>query len=386
MYDNVKAQRAVSFINLLKHTKGRWHGQPFDLLPWQDKIVRDIFGSIKDNGYRQYNTAYVEIPKKNGKALALDTLIATPTGWTTMEKLVVGDEVFDENGKVCKVVACTEVMYGRPCYKVKFSDKSTIVADEEHLWQTNSYFPKYDTYIMDTIKISERIKEKTGYCHRIMNPGALHLPDRKLVIHPYVLGVWLADGNSHNASFTCNINDTEIARKVVACGVKLREWKSTGTGCIHLAFGDGDKRQSARNKSWQAKMRKMDLLCNKHIPSEYLRASIDQRLELLKGLMDSDGYISKDGQCEYTTVSKRLAGDVVELIRSLGFKCTIGEGIAKLNGRECGLKYRIRFYTYRSNPVFSLQRKRMRLKEDPEKPTRNSFRTIVDVEKQIQYL
>ncbi|KZL93963.1 terminase large subunit [Clostridium magnum] len=68
MYDEAKAQRAVSFINCLKHTKGQWRGVPFDLLPWQDKIIRDIFGNVKENGYRQYNTAYIEIPKKNGKS------------------------------------------------------------------------------------------------------------------------------------------------------------------------------------------------------------------------------------------------------------------------------------------------------------------------------
>lgn len=68
MFDAVKAQRAINFINNLKHTKGVWHGVPFDLLPWQDKIITDIFGTVKDNGFRQYNTAYVEIPKKNGKS------------------------------------------------------------------------------------------------------------------------------------------------------------------------------------------------------------------------------------------------------------------------------------------------------------------------------
>lgn len=68
MYDESKADHAVNFINLLKHTKGIWRGVPFELLPWQDEIIRDVFGTIKENGYRQYNTAYVEIPKKNGKS------------------------------------------------------------------------------------------------------------------------------------------------------------------------------------------------------------------------------------------------------------------------------------------------------------------------------
>ncbi|WP_366923865.1 terminase large subunit [Metallumcola ferriviriculae] len=68
MHDERKAQHAVNFINCLKHTKGQWRGVPFDLLPWQDKIIRDVFGTVKENGYRQYNTAYIEIPKKNGKS------------------------------------------------------------------------------------------------------------------------------------------------------------------------------------------------------------------------------------------------------------------------------------------------------------------------------
>ena len=68
MYDENKAQRTVQFINCLKHTKGQWRGVPFELLPWQDKIICDIFGTVKESGYRQYNTAYIEIPKKNGKS------------------------------------------------------------------------------------------------------------------------------------------------------------------------------------------------------------------------------------------------------------------------------------------------------------------------------
>ena len=62
------AQRAITFINMLKHTKGEWHGKNFDLLPWQTQIISDVFGTVKPNGYRQYNTAYVEIPKKQGKS------------------------------------------------------------------------------------------------------------------------------------------------------------------------------------------------------------------------------------------------------------------------------------------------------------------------------
>ncbi|MBR1443115.1 MAG: terminase large subunit, partial [Firmicutes bacterium] len=67
-YDKTKADRAVTFISNLKHTKGKWAGKPFILLPWQEQIVRDIFGIVKADGKRQFLSAYVEISKKNGKS------------------------------------------------------------------------------------------------------------------------------------------------------------------------------------------------------------------------------------------------------------------------------------------------------------------------------
>ena len=68
VYDKAKADYAVSFIECLCHTKGTWAGKPFTLIDWQEQIIRDIFGIIKPNGYRQFNTAYIEIPKKMGKS------------------------------------------------------------------------------------------------------------------------------------------------------------------------------------------------------------------------------------------------------------------------------------------------------------------------------
>ena len=66
MFDRQKADHAVDFINCLKHTKGRWRGVPFELLPWQDRIIRDVFGTVKENGYRQYNTAMWRFRRKTG--------------------------------------------------------------------------------------------------------------------------------------------------------------------------------------------------------------------------------------------------------------------------------------------------------------------------------
>ena len=68
VYDRDAADFAVNFIQCLCHTKGTWSGKPFELIDWQEQIIRDVFGTIKPNGYRQFNTAYIEIPKKQGKS------------------------------------------------------------------------------------------------------------------------------------------------------------------------------------------------------------------------------------------------------------------------------------------------------------------------------
>ena len=67
-YNKVAADNAVTFINCLNHTKGEWYGSPFELIDWQEQIIRDVFGVMKPSGYRQFNTAYIEIPKKMGKS------------------------------------------------------------------------------------------------------------------------------------------------------------------------------------------------------------------------------------------------------------------------------------------------------------------------------
>ena len=96
-YDKEYADFAVAFIESLCHTKGTWAGKPFELMDWQEQIIRDLFGILKPNGYRQFNTAYIEIPKKNGKSeLAaavnytdnMDTLQRTFSG---LKNSIMGD-------------------------------------------------------------------------------------------------------------------------------------------------------------------------------------------------------------------------------------------------------------------------------------------------------
>ena len=135
VYDKDAADYAVNFIQALCHTKGTWAGKPFELIDWQEQIIRDLFGTLKPNGYRQFNTAYIEIAKKQGKQLALDTPIPTPDGFTTMGEIQIGDEVFDEKGQICRVVAKSPVDYEEQGYRITFRDGETIIAGERHQWR-----------------------------------------------------------------------------------------------------------------------------------------------------------------------------------------------------------------------------------------------------------
>jgi len=395
-FSQAKANHAIGFIEQLELTTGEWKGKKFKLLPWQSKIISDVFGTMRPDGYRQYNTVYIEIPKKNGKALALDTPLPTPTGWTTMGEVKIGDTLFDENGKQCKINFVTEIQNNHPCYEVVLEDGSKIIADESHQWKTLCWkthrrngkrlheadYIHTTKEIKDTLKLDSpyNIKNKlVSWNHKIANPKAMEIADVDLPIPPYTLGAWLGDGNCSGARIT--ISEPEIVEQIRAEGIPLKRYVSAsyeGKAPEYL-LGNGIRIQTERNVCIQAKLRRLGLFHNKHIPPQYLRSSIKQRLLLLSGLMDTDGYVSDDGQCEITTIYPKLRESILELIRSLGIKVSVSTKIARLNGKDCGECYRIQFYAHNNLQIAYVPRKQNRLKPLPIKPTRNGFRKIIAV-------
>ena len=173
----------------------------------------------------------------HGKALALDTPLPTPTGWTTMGDVAVGDELLSADGQPTRVVAATEVMLGRPCYEIEFSDGTVIVADAEHQWLTETRASRksaqaarvgYNRYknqrtfaaIRTTAEIAASLRCNTAdrrLNHSVVNARALDLPDRELLVPPYTLGAWLGDGTSAAARITAA--DPEIIARIEADGV-----------------------------------------------------------------------------------------------------------------------------------------------------------------------
>lgn len=376
-YDKKKADYAVNFIQCLTHTKGAWSGKKFTLLPWQEQIIRDIFGVVKPDGYRQFNTAYIEIPKKNGKELALDTPIPTPGGWSTMGDLKVGDMVFDERGKPCYVVAKSQVDDKEQAYRLTFRDGSTIVAGENHLWDVEDiYGAKPKRCIYKTKDIYARTMQK-----RIRNEGnpaeamrsVIRIPvtapvctkEQQLPFDPYLYGYWLGNGTATEKCITVRTEDIEAVRRLIPYEC-LRVYNQGGSSRIYYN---------------ELKLVLLNSYKDKEIRTDYLRASINQRWRLLQGLMDSDGCVSETkSQSIYVTTVKRLAETVCELLWSLGIKNAMTETPSTRNGTPTGeTLYQIRFTTFEDQPTSGLDRKIARSRERV-KHTRSCFHYLRDIE------
>jgi deoxycytidine triphosphate deaminase len=313
---------------------------------------------------------WVELPNDvvariEGKALALDTELPTPDGWTTMGEISEGDWVFDPTGAPVRVAATTGALQRRPCREVVFSDGTRVVADIFHDWEVRSRYDRSrrNPYrVLSTAEIAASLKVGREYNWHVAQSGAVHYAERKLPIDPYVLGGWLGDGTSTNANVTTA--DREILVGLVGAGYGFR--KAAGTLAYLVGPGtephvrDPVTGRYTTNDSLHSRLRALGLLGNKHVPREYLEASVDQRRALLHGLMDTDGYVDRWGRCELTTVKRHLAEAYRELVASLGFRPVVATKRAVLDGRDCGPKYDVTFTP--DEPVFRLPRKLARQK------------------------
>jgi hypothetical protein len=285
------------------------------------------------------------------KGLALDTPIPTPDGWSTMGQLQVGDHVFDRNGQVTTVIGKSPV-HLKDCYRVKFRDGTSVVCDADHRWVVETgYSPKTRTeQVLEASDLPANLRNRvTGKRHlRVPLNQPLELPEVELPIDPYVLGCWLGDGTSSSGAI-CKPDD-ELFEHIKARGYEVlaRHRVARGVGSRTVVGLTGQLRAAG-------------LFNNKHIPPRYLRASSEQRLALLRGLMDTDGTanIARRGECSFTSVDKTFAHDVMELVLSLGYPARINE----INGHGFGkdvTSYDVTFRAVDHNP-FLLTRKAERV-------------------------
>lgn len=330
--------------------------------------------------------------KGAGKRLALDTPLPTPTGWTTMGEVQEGDLLLDDVGRPCRVTYLSPIVMG-DARRVAFSDGSEIVADAEHLWLTwdasarrseeqrarrgdvpegrgdrpqcqRRCYPQVRSTaeIEATLMVLGRKNPERN--HSIRNALPLDLPEADLEIDPYVLGAWLGDGSSHTGNITVGFGDEATVERIRSAGFEVvrheRELR-VGSYCI---------------RGLRTQLRHLGLLHNKYIPQHYLRASAEQRLALLQGLMDTDGGWS-GSQVEIAVTNERLAEGIYELVVSLGMKASWTKRPAKLYGVEHGVSYRVRFSP--TMQAFSLPRKAERWRTDVGQQRRRVHRYITEV-------
>lgn len=238
------------------------------------------------------------------KGLALDTPLVTPDGWTTMGAVQVGDQVIGGHGRPCVVTAKSQV-HLRDCYRITFDDGSSVVADNEHLWQVHT---DGGVKVLTTEDLVANLRNPaTGQRHLRIPNVVMELRHAALPVDPYVLGAWLGDGAASGGVITKPLPALfqEIARRGYAVGPEIRSSRCE----THTVYG------------LVTQLRTLGVFKNKHIPSEYLRASAAQRLDLMRGIMDTDGHWnSKRKRCVLNTTDERFARQVYELAVSLGWK------------------------------------------------------------------
>jgi predicted phage terminase large subunit-like protein len=242
-------------------------------------------------------------------ALTLDTLIPTPLGFKTIEELAIGDEVFGPDGVPTRVLAKSDVWHNRPLYEVETDDGEVIHCDGGHLWTFHSETALAKSHLTKTLTTRELAEWDKPNRPCLPRHSAVQYPHADLPIDPYVLGAWLGDGTASSAKITSHPDDQPFMRaQFEAAGYKTTDQNDPyNFGVLGL---------------WPV-LKDMYLLGNKHIPQAYLTASVEQRMALLQGLMDTDGTVTTAGQCSFQNTNERLVQEVRELLHSLGHKCRV---------------------------------------------------------------
>lgn len=305
--------------------------------------------------------------QKASKALDIDTMLPTPTGWTTMSDVKVGDYLMDANGSPTKVTAATEVMYGHDCYEITFSDGAKIIADAGHQWLVDKRVKKkslvYETDVLTTEEISRNPKSDGGKVnrYRVQVTKPLTFPGIDLPIDPYILGYWLGDGTSSTGEITVHVDDLEnLLINISKAGYYISGNRPSGKGEHVRVINISDypvKLHGPANKEHTlvSKLRSNALLNNKHIPAQYLRAGTYQRLRLLQGIMDSDGYAHDKG-FSITQKDRDLLNNIRELMNTMGIQTRLSTQTIRINDKL--LSYgTLNFYGNTDVAVFSLPRK-----------------------------
>lgn len=258
-----------------------------------------------------------------GKAQRLDDLVPTPQGIRRWGDLKPGDRVFDEHGAPVRILQ-THRYRQTPMYRVTFDDGSHLDVSSGHLWSVRGRRERrygFDTWrTLETAELLKLgVKRPNGSAMarqwEIPVQGAVQFQTREVPVHPYLLGVWLGDGVKGVPRYSKP--HTEVADRLRNLGYEVTDEAGGANKYIrnvkHL-FTDPVFQCASHER---------------YIPDDYKFNTVESRMELFRGLCDTDGGVHGSGSIGYSTTSKRLADDVVWLARSLGFKAMLQSTVTK---------------------------------------------------------
>lgn len=335
-YDHPSAQEIASrtlarrkLIQFIKRFRPKY------LPGWvHEDICRRLERFMKDVEEGKSPRLLMMMPPRAGKQLADETLVPTPTGWTTHGELRAGSLVFHPSGKPQKVTAVSEKTVSD--VRVEFSDGSVFYCHENHVWNLydrarGRYKNVPAKYFLEANRFGERTKLTSGgrHTYQIAPVAALEFEGVEYSMHPYVLGAWLGDGSAGKPCISGAASDGAITAKMESLGYPVSTvCVHNTTGVLTTYFSGGGKQDSGltvrkvgkRPGRMSQELMTLGIFKNKRIPEEYQYLTIDLRLELLAGLVDTDGSVDKNGRVVITTVSAELADDIVQLCEGLGFR------------------------------------------------------------------
>ena len=274
--------------------------------------------------------------------------VFTPLGWRKWKDIKIGDELYGTYGNITKVI---DIPYDKECdvYKITLRDGRKILASDEHLWKIE-FHNKKEIQIMTTLELLKEYKRKRKISDRnplgieyvcsIPKNKGVEMPYNKTKVDAYTFGLLLGDGSFRYCScyYTQDPKDLEIERKYIP--YNIIKWKAKYAYRINIP-------------NWHKILEEYGLYNkkseDKFIPDEYKYNSKEVRLNLLKGLMDSDGTLDNKGRYIIALSSKRMIEDIAFICRSLGYNCsyTIKKTGYKVNGiiKECLPSYALTIFT-----------------------------------------
>lgn len=254
------------------------------------------------------------LPSRIGKAIDNDYPVFTPKGWTTHGALKPGDYVFGSDGKPTRVVACSEEM--DIDMEIEFSNGASIRAHSNHEWVVYHY-RSGKPYIKETKEFVNDVKDGRKRCAyrkwRLPKLPIIDFPHQTLPLDPFIMGFHLADGTTGSSRITHHVNDTQPIQECTRRGCNIRHTSvDKHTKCVYsfLATNNGP--------SFVDILRSLGMDKHKFIPEMYKQSSVQQRLDLLSGLVSGDGCVAKNGTVSFYNTNKQLIDDVLFVLRSLG--------------------------------------------------------------------